>query len=65
MEITATIPGGPIRRKKVGYNFPADVADDLANLRRTHRVNLSEFVAAAARDALRRHSRRKQSGPAA
>ena len=59
----AQIPGAPKPKKKAGYNLSRDVLADLAELRRDHRINLSEFVEDAIRDSLRRHARRAQQSP--
>jgi hypothetical protein len=57
------IPGMPILKRKAGYNLPEDVLDDLADLRKRHKVNLSEFAEAAIRDALKRYKRRPPTHP--
>ena len=64
METTAThISGVRESKRRVCYHLSEDLVVDLAELRRVRNVNLSRFVEATLRDALKKLDRRRTSPP--
>lgn len=59
METTEQIPGVRESKRRVCYRLSEDLIQDLAKLRTARDVNLSRFVEATLREALRKLDRKR------